>query len=75
VLDHADLNRRLKDLRHELADAAKPWVARGILHRNTAGDVGTTIKTQAEEKGKMSTKSSPPPGNASVKRSGRWKSF
>lgn len=48
VLDDSDLSRRLKELRHELVDATKPWVTLGILHRDTPGDVGTAIKTPAE---------------------------
>jgi thiamine-phosphate pyrophosphorylase len=49
VLDDAELSRRLKDVRHELTDAAKPWIAWGMLHRDTPGDVGTGIKTPAEQ--------------------------
>ena len=50
VLDDADdLSARLKHLRHDLT-TVHPMLglADAILHRDTPGDVGTTIKTVAE---------------------------
>src|SRR4051794_421264 len=38
----------LKELRHELVDATKAFASDAILHRDTAGDVGTGNKTSAE---------------------------
>ena len=46
VLD-GGLCQRLKDLRHELTAATKPWVHWAILRRDTPGDVGTTIRAEA----------------------------
>jgi len=48
ILDDAALSGKLKDLRHEVTDATRSWVALGMLQRDTPGDVGTAIKTAAE---------------------------
>ena len=48
VLDDGDLSRALKDIRHGLVEATKGFTAEAILHRDTPGDVGTGIKTEAE---------------------------
>lgn len=51
VLDDADLSRRCKQLRHDLAAAmgALPAQVAVELHRDTPGDVGTAISTDAEQ--------------------------
>jgi thiamine-phosphate pyrophosphorylase len=48
VLNDDELSGSLKRLRHELAVATGKWSQQAILMRDTAGDVGTSIKTQAE---------------------------
>jgi thiamine-phosphate pyrophosphorylase len=48
VLDDDHLSRQLKDLRHELARCAGPYLPAAILHRDTPGDVGTDNKTASE---------------------------
>lgn len=48
VLDNADLSGHLKHLRHDLTSALEPFLPAAILHRDTPGDVGTSIKTDAE---------------------------
>lgn len=48
VLNDDTLCGSLKQLRHDLTDATKTIVSDAILHRDTPGDVGTTIKTSAE---------------------------
>jgi len=49
MLDSAELTGRLKFLRHEMAAALGPVLAEAILFRDTPGDVGTSIKTAAEQ--------------------------
>jgi thiamine-phosphate pyrophosphorylase len=49
VLDSAELSGRLKSLRHEMAGALGAILAEAILFRDTPGDVGTSIKTVAEQ--------------------------
>lgn len=49
VLNSDALSAPLKQLRHDLTDATKPFVADAILHRDTPNDVGTTTKTAAEQ--------------------------
>lgn len=49
VRDDADLTESLKHLRHDFSSATGPWLADAILHRDTPGDVGTPIKTLAEQ--------------------------
>jgi thiamine-phosphate pyrophosphorylase len=44
VLDDSGLCQRLKNLRHELTEAFQPIAHQAILHRDTPGDVGTTIQ-------------------------------
>jgi thiamine-phosphate pyrophosphorylase len=48
VLDDADLQARLKSLRHDFAQAIAPFSADAILHRDTPGDIGTAFKTPSE---------------------------
>jgi thiamine-phosphate pyrophosphorylase len=51
ALDHKDLARQLKDLRHGLAAALAALPGGDLLrlaHRDTEGDVGTAIKATAE---------------------------
>jgi thiamine-phosphate pyrophosphorylase len=49
AMDDAVLTRRLKQLRHDLAEALSLLPARLLLEsRDTPGDVGTTISTDAE---------------------------
>lgn len=50
VLDDETLSARLKSLRHDLTAATSGWLAEGILHRDTPGDVGTSIQTDSEYK-------------------------
>ncbi len=50
VLNDAMLCEALKGLRHDLAAATAGFMADAILHRDTPGDVGTTIKTDSESK-------------------------
>ena len=38
----------LKQLRHELAEATAAIVADAVMHRDTPGDVGTSVKTDTE---------------------------
>jgi thiamine-phosphate pyrophosphorylase len=48
VLDDRGTSAELKAIRHDLAAATSPFVSEAILHRDTPGDVGTDIKTDAE---------------------------
>jgi len=48
VLDDGPLCGRIKDLRHDLAAAARDFAAEAILHRDTPGDAGRENKTDAE---------------------------
>ena len=50
VLDDGGISSQLKGIRHGLASATRGWAAEAILHRDTPGDVGTAIKTEAEGK-------------------------
>lgn len=49
VLNDAELSGALKAIRHDLAEALGPLLGEAILHRDTPGDVGTAIATQAEQ--------------------------
>jgi thiamine-phosphate pyrophosphorylase len=49
VLDSPQLCGQLKSLRHDLSQILRSWVTDAIIHRDTPGDVGTNIKTPAEE--------------------------
>ncbi len=49
VLDHDVLSAALKGLRHDLSTATRPFLLAAVLHRDTVGDVGTTITTAAEQ--------------------------
>jgi thiamine-phosphate pyrophosphorylase len=49
VLDDDSLCSRLKHLRHDTAAVTAAWGSEAILHRDTPGDVGTTISTTAEQ--------------------------
>ena len=48
VLDDSELTMRLKSMRHELADVLGTMLEDAILQRDTAADVGTSIKTPDE---------------------------
>ena len=48
VLDDDALCGELKHVRHELTDATRDLLPDAILHRDTPGDVGRGIKTDAE---------------------------
>jgi thiamine-phosphate pyrophosphorylase len=50
VLNDERLCAQLKQLRHDFADVTRSFVADAILHRDTPGDVGTTIKASSELK-------------------------
>ena len=49
MLDDDVLCGELKQVRHALAGATRALLPDAILHRDTPGDVGTTIKTDAEQ--------------------------
>jgi thiamine-phosphate pyrophosphorylase len=49
VLNDEQLGGPLKQLRHDFASATAGFVADAILHRDTPGDVGTTMKTASEQ--------------------------
>jgi thiamine-phosphate pyrophosphorylase len=48
VLDDDALCGELKRIRHDLTSAIREFLPEAILHRDTPGDVGTEIKTEAE---------------------------
>src|SRR3954471_17178771 len=48
ILDDDALSAAMKEIRHDLTAATKGVLGDAILHRDTPGDVGTTIKTDAE---------------------------
>ena len=48
VLDSAELCAGLKSIRHDLTGALRAILPDAILHRDTPGDIGTTIKTDSE---------------------------
>lgn len=48
VLESEELCGEMKGLRHELSQSLRPWLDEAIVHRDTPGDVGTTIKTDSE---------------------------
>ena len=50
VLDHDGLSGELKQLRHDLTAAVTPFLPAAVLHRDTPGDVGTTITVTAEQR-------------------------
>jgi thiamine-phosphate pyrophosphorylase len=49
VLDDDALCGELKRIRHDMTSAIRELLPDAILHRDTAGDVGTGIKTEAEQ--------------------------
>ena len=49
VLDDPLLVAEFKTLRHDLAAATRGWEPDGLIHRDTPGDVGTSITTAAEQ--------------------------
>jgi len=49
ILNRDDLCHELKSLRHDLTTALRPFLADAIVHRDTPGDVGTTVTTTAEQ--------------------------
>jgi thiamine-phosphate pyrophosphorylase len=48
VLESEALCAGLKGIRHELSQSLRPWLDEAIIHRDTPGDLGTTIKTDSE---------------------------
>jgi thiamine-phosphate pyrophosphorylase len=48
ILEDSQLSAPLKQLRHDLAAATRPWADHALLLRDTPGDVGTTTKAQTE---------------------------
>ncbi|HEY2584300.1 MAG TPA: thiamine phosphate synthase [Tepidisphaeraceae bacterium] len=50
VLNDQSLSSALKEIRHEFATVLGPLLGEAILHRDTPGDVGTSNKTQAEQR-------------------------
>ena len=50
VRDDAELSEQLKVLRHDFTGIVAPFLPAAIVHRDTVGDVGTTISTSAEGK-------------------------
>ncbi|MEM9108589.1 MAG: thiamine phosphate synthase [Planctomycetota bacterium] len=48
VVEDAGLSQQIKTIRHDFTAAMKPF-SELIFHRNTPGDVGTTLKTDAEQ--------------------------
>jgi thiamine-phosphate pyrophosphorylase len=49
VLNRADLCGELKALRHGVTESLLPYLSEAIVQRDTPGDVGTDIKTEAEQ--------------------------
>jgi thiamine-phosphate pyrophosphorylase len=49
ILNRADLCAELKSIRHSLTEILLPYLPDAILQRDTPGDVGTGIKTDAEK--------------------------
>jgi thiamine-phosphate pyrophosphorylase len=49
ILDSDVLCTEIKNLRHDVSQTLKPWLAEAIIHRDTPGDVGTNIKTATEQ--------------------------
>ncbi len=49
ILESEEFCTDIKNLRHDLSQTLKPWLNEAIIHRDTLGDVGTTIKTAAEQ--------------------------
>ncbi len=49
ILESEDLSTGIKNLRHELSQTLRPWLDEAIIHRDTPGDIGTTIKTASEQ--------------------------
>lgn len=50
VLNDRELSAALKQVRHTLATVLRPTLPEAILHRDTPGDVGTTIATETERR-------------------------
>ncbi|MDP9174698.1 MAG: thiamine phosphate synthase [Planctomycetota bacterium] len=48
ILDSAELAGAIKNIRHQLAAVLKLWLAEAVVHRDTPGDVGVALKTEAE---------------------------
>ena len=49
ILESEALSTDIKGLRHELSQTLRPWLDEAIIHRDTPGDVGTTITTETEQ--------------------------
>ena len=48
IVEDTELSQQLKTMRHDFTSAMKPF-AEAILHRDTAGDVGTSLTTGGEQ--------------------------
>lgn len=48
ILDDENICGELKKIRHSLSETLREILPNAILHRDTPGDVGTTIKTESE---------------------------
>jgi thiamine-phosphate pyrophosphorylase len=49
VLNSVELCGGLKHLRHDLTEILRPWLAEAMIQRDTPADVGTGVKTDAEQ--------------------------
>jgi thiamine-phosphate pyrophosphorylase len=49
ILNSDPLSGEIKNLRHEMTQALRPLLREAIFHRDTPGDIGTTIKTTGEQ--------------------------
>jgi len=49
ILNNDQISSDLKNFRHEISQILRPLLPDAILHRDTPGDVGTTISTPAEQ--------------------------
>ena len=67
ILNRADLTAQLKSLRHDLTQILLPFLPGALIQRDTPGDVGTDIKTPAEQSRRMSKPSPSPPASAWAK--------
>jgi thiamine-phosphate pyrophosphorylase len=49
ILNNDQLSGDIKNFRHELTQLLRPFLPDAILHRDTPGDVGTTLSTPSEK--------------------------
>lgn len=49
ILNNDQLSGDIKNLRHEMTQLLRPFLPNAILHRDTPGDVGTTLSTPTEK--------------------------